>query len=100
MQAPLEFQFFAAVFAHVFVTLDQSTLVRGCATVDDPRNQIPGRSMKRLLRLGMTHGLALPIDAILGSNSRSLVRAWNIRAFTVLTGQSMIAAISSSECPR
>ena len=30
-------------------------------------------------------------------NERSLRRAWNIRVFTVLTGQSTIAAISSHE---
>ena len=35
-----------------------------------------------------------------GSAIRSRLLAWNILVFTVLTGQSMICAISAQECPR
>ena len=72
------------------------------AAVHEPRNEIPYLIVRcavrsRLLAHGSPSG-AVPASA--GSSTRSFLRAWNMRVFTVLTGHFMIVAISWHEWPR
>ncbi len=73
------------------------------AAVDDPGDRRPGPQMGLIIRPFDCHDAPLVLTswptARAGSKLRSLTRAWNILAFTVLTGHCMIAEISSSEWP-
>src|ERR1700761_3899869 len=99
---PLELQLLAAVAADLQMQCGFLQILTRQRTVDDPRDLVPGLAVNRSI---CGHNCT-PFEYIdggrppsFGNRLRGLIRAWNMRAFTVLTGHDMMTEISSHEWP-
>src|SRR5258708_14992127 len=100
-KSPLHRQIIAARYANIDMRIHALAIALPDGLVNVPGDQRRNLVMLNLRPVGAGHPILAGKSAApppnVGRYWRNFSRAWNMRAFTVPTGQSVIAAISSRE---